>query len=129
MRERKLQCGGLQRYAEFLANTLQRIDTRENIGRRIGIIEFAVASQNAGIERTGDNDTDAAFSAAIHESKALLFQQRITAGKHGNVDVEDIHRVADNFPLVDAKADGPVDPSSRSLPSARKPPPVVNCSQ
>ena len=107
MGKRKLQRGRLQRYAEFLANTLQRIDTRENIGRRVGIIEFAVPRENAGIESTGDNDADTAFGAAVHESKALLLQQRIAAGEHGDVDIEDIHGVADDFPLIDAEADGP----------------------
>ncbi len=46
MPERKLQRSRLQRNTKVVTNALKRIHPRDDVGRRIGIVEFAVACQN-----------------------------------------------------------------------------------
>ncbi len=106
MSERELQRCGLERNAHFFAYIMQRIHPRQKLSRCILVIELAITGQNTGIESTSKHDTDTLFGAGIHEAQALLFQQRVTTGEHGGVDIEHLHGITNHFPLVDAKTNG-----------------------
>ena len=112
MRERKLDRRRLQADAVPRRDRLDARHAREHVGRRIGVPVLGArpraGHQDAGVERRGEQDRDAACADAERQQRRQRrrVEQRVAAGQHEAVEVA-VGRIAlERRRLVDADADG-----------------------
>jgi hypothetical protein len=113
MRQRKLQCGGLQRHGELLAQGFEPAHAfQHRVGRRRVVVMGPVAGARAGrknarIERSAAEDGHAAFHAEWQQLlEGGLLEQRVAPGEQDAVELAAPEQLDAHFPFVHADADG-----------------------
>ena len=89
-----------------VADRGDRLDLRDDLGRRRVVVPGVAPGENAGIERPADHDRGPggeAFRQQIVERR--LFQQRVAPGQQKRVPLAPFHRFEQHLALVDADPD------------------------